>query len=78
MLKDDRPDNPLGGMGHIPSGPVINYLIHVEREAEAREIDRAVRFVRAIDDEFVKACRLRQEQAKEEDPHAGRAEHAHQ
>lgn len=40
-------------MSYIPAGAISDHLVKVERETDAREITRAIRFVRAIDDEFV-------------------------
>lgn len=51
MLQADRP---MGfGLGYISATSVINYMTKVECEADAREIDRAIRFVHAIDIEYV-------------------------
>ena len=45
-------DRPIGmAAGNIPSSAVIGWMRHVEGETEAQEIRRAVRMVRAIDDE---------------------------
>nr|WP_167090216.1 hypothetical protein [Parvibaculum indicum] len=53
-------------------------MTQVEREPDAREIDRAIRFVHAIDEEFVSVCRQRQGSSTEDHPHAEGAEHARQ
>lgn len=37
--------------GNIPSGAVIGWMRDIEAEADPQELRRAVRMVRAIDDE---------------------------
>jgi hypothetical protein len=45
-------DRPVGmAAGSIPSGAIIQWMRDVEGETECAEIARAVRMVRAIDDE---------------------------
>lgn len=58
-------DRPVGMVaGSIPSGAIIGWMRDVEGEADRQEIARAVRMVRAIDDESLP---LRQPKKKEND-----------
>jgi hypothetical protein len=51
MLQADRPTG--FGLGYIPATSVITYMKQVEGETDGREIDRAIRFVHAIDSEYI-------------------------
>lgn len=45
-------DRPIGmAAGNIPSGAVIGWMKDIEAETDPQELRRAVRMVRAIDDE---------------------------
>lgn len=61
MVQRDRPPS-FDGISFIPSAPIVTYLVNVARETDAREIDLAIRFVRAIDDEYVGLQRMQAEQ----------------
>jgi hypothetical protein len=47
------------GIGPIPTSAIIVYAKEVDGETEALELRSYLRFVGAIDDEYVKACRAK-------------------
>lgn len=50
-------------IGTIPTSTIIDYVTKVDREDDPREINRIIRFVHAIDDEFVSLKREMNKQA---------------
>lgn len=57
VLKNDRPQGNgiVPGVGYISSSSIIDYTLRVDLTSDAREIDRTVRMVQAIDAEYVSA-----------------------
>lgn len=64
-MSGDRPHHtemaagPMGQMvvhvvpGRVPVAPIIAYLRDVRGECDGDEIDRAIRMIRAVDDEYL-------------------------